>query len=277
MYKQHERDEPMYKIITLDLDGTLTNSKKEITPATKAALINIQKRGYKVILASGRPTHGVMPLARELELDKYGSYILSFNGGKIINCSSMDTIYQKTLPEEVIPELYEYAMEYNVGLITYDNDDIITGTPVNKYMKYESEIVGMPIKTVDDFPKYVDFPVTKCLMSGEPDKLTPVEDALKEHYHQYLNIFRSEPFFLEIMPKGIDKAHSLLKLLSSIGISEKEMICCGDGYNDLSMIKLAGLGVAMSNAQEIVKESADYVTLSNDEDGIVHVINKFML
>lgn len=266
-----------YKIITLDLDGTLTNSKKEITPPTRQALIDIQKLGYKVILASGRPTNGIMPLALELDLDKYGSYILSFNGGRIINCKTMEVMYEKTLPQNIIPDLYEHAVKYNVGIITYDNESIIAGTNINEYMEYESKIVSMPIKQVDNFAEYVDFPVVKCLISGDPQILVKIEEELKQKYHQYLNIFRSEPFFLEIMPKGIDKAHSLLKLLSSIGITEEEMICCGDGFNDISMIEVAGLGVAMENAQDKVKEAADYITLSNDDDGILHVINKFIL
>ena len=88
---------------------------------------------------------------------------------------------------------------------------------------------------------------------------------LKEEYHSLLNIYRSEPYFLEIMPQNIDKAHSLQKLLSSIGLTADEMICCGDGYNDLSMIEYAGLGVAMENAQPVIKEAANFVTRSNDE------------
>ena len=99
---------------------------------------------------------------------------------------------------------------------------------------------------------------------------------LQAKYHGLLNIYRSEPFFLEIMPRNIDKAKSLQKLLNSIGLTAEEMICCGDGYNDLSMIEYAGLGVAMANAQPIIKDSADFITRSNDEDGIIHVINLFM-
>lgn len=91
-----------------------------------------------------------------------------------------------------------------------------------------------------------------------------------------LNIYLSEPFFLEIMPKNIDKAQSLQKLLNSIGLTANEMICCGDGFNDLSMIEYAGLGVAMENAQPIIKETADFITRSNDEDGVLHVIDTFM-
>ena len=95
-------------------------------------------------------------------------------------------------------------------------------------------------------------------------------------FRSLLNIYRSEPYFLEIMPQNIDKAHSLQKLLSSIGLTADEMICCGDGYNDLSMIEYAGLGVAMENAQPVIKEAANFVTRSNDEDGILYVIDRFM-
>lgn len=266
-----------YKIITLDLDGTLTNSKKEITAPTREALKEIQQKGCKVILASGRPTSGVMPIARELDLDKYGSYILSFNGAKIIDCKTMDVIYQKTLPANVIPELYDFAVKYNVCIVTHADSCMFAGNGVNEYAKLESEIVNLPLKVVDDFPSHINFPVHKCILTAQPDELNDIEKAIKSYYHSYLSIYRSEPFFLEVMPSGIDKAQSLMKLLSSIGISKDEMICCGDGFNDISMIEYAGLGVAMENAQDIVKDTADYITLSNDDNGILHVINKFML
>ena len=113
-------------------------------------------------------------------------------------------------------------------------------------------------------------------MAGEPEVLETLMDPLREKYHGLLNIYRSEPFFLEIMPRNIDKAQSLQKLLNSIGLTADSMICCGDGYNDITMIETAGLGVAMANAQPPVLDSADYITKSNDENGVLHVINKFM-
>ncbi len=265
-----------YKIIVLDIDGTLTNSKKKISPATLEGLIDIQKRGYKVVLASGRPTPGITPLAKQLNLSEYGSYILSYNGGKIIDCKTEETIYQKTLPSDALPVLLDYAKKAGLGLVTYDEDAVICGTDINPYMEIEAKIVGLPIKKVNNFCEYIDFPVNKCLMTGEPEDIAAMEETLKKVFNGYLNIFRSEPFFLEIMPRGIDKAHSLLKLLNSIGLTSKEMICCGDGFNDISMISIAGLGVAMENAQISVKEAADYITKSNDEDGVLWVIKKFM-
>ena len=265
-----------YKIIVLDIDGTLTNSKKEISPATLEGLIDIQKKGYKVVLASGRPTPGITPLAKELKLADYGSYILAYNGGRIIDCRTGETIYQKILPADCLPILFENAKEAGVGLVTYEDEAVITGTEINKYMEIEAKIVNLPIKKVDNFCEYVDFPVNKCLMTGEPEAIAAMEEKLKKIFNGYINIFRSEPFFLEIVPPGVDKAHSLLKLLNSIGLTSKEMICCGDGFNDISMISIAGLGVAMENAQDSVKEAADYITKSNDDDGVLYVINKFM-
>lgn len=134
----------------------------------------------------------------------------------------------------------------------------------------------MEIRRIDNFADYIDFPINKLLIPGEPSVLEQAMEVLKRRFHSLLNIYRSEPFFLEIMPQKIDKAHSLQKLLNSIGLTADSMICCGDGYNDVSMIEYAGLGVAMENAQPIVKQRADFITRSNDEDGILHVINEFM-
>lgn len=268
-----------YEMLVLDLDGTLTNSKKEITEPTRKALIEIQEAGKRVVLASGRPINGVLPLADKLRLDQFGSYILSFNGARITQCSTKQIIYNKTIPQGVIEPIFQLAKEYEhlgVDIITYQDDNIISGICPNEYTEKEKFINSMNIKRVDNFPKYVNFPVNKLLIPGEPKVLEEMMEVLKAKFHTLLNIYRSEPFFLEIMPQNIDKAFTLQKLLSSIGLSADQMICCGDGYNDLSMIEYAGLGVAMENAQPIVKESADYITKSNDEDGVLYVINQFM-
>ena len=192
------------------------------------------------MLASGRPTPGILPLAHELELEKYGGYVLSFNGAKIINCSTGEVLYNKTIPSEVIRPAYELAKDYDVDILAYSDDAIISGICPNSYTKLEAQI------------------------------------KLKSHFRKLLNIYRSEPFFLEIMPQNIDKAYTLQKLLSAIGLTADQMICCGDGYNDITMLESAGLGVAMANAQPLVREKADYITKSNDEDGVLFVIDQFL-
>lgn len=266
-----------YQVLVLDLDGTLTNSKKEITAPTKQALLEIQKDGRTVVLASGRPINGVAPLAKELQMDTFGGYMLSFNGARITKCSTGEIIYNKTIPKEIIRPVWEYAKTFpGLDIISYDDTHIFSGICPNKYVEIESGINSMEIVPTDDFPNTLDFPVNKLLICGDPKILETMIEPLRKQYHGLLNIYLSEPFFLEIMPKNIDKAQSLQKLLNSIRLTANEMICCGDGFNDLSMIEYAGLGVAMENAQPIIKETADFITRSNDEDGVLHVINTFM-
>ena len=256
-----------YQVIVLDLDGTLTNSRKEITPPTRDALIEIQQNGKKVVLASGRPINGVAPLAEELHLKEYGGFMLSFNGARITRCSDNAIIYNKVIPQEVIRPIYETVKEYpGLDLISYTDKVILSGIKSNEYTEKEAAINSMEICPVEDLPSVLDFPVNKMLIPGDPAILEELMPKLQKQYHGLLNIYRSEPFFLEIMPQNIDKAHSLQKLLNSIGLTADSMICCGDGFNDLSMIEYAGLGVAMENAQPVVKDSADFITKSNDED-----------
>ena len=245
-----------YKILILDLDGTLVNSQKKITDETKAALIEYQEKGGTVILASGRPVYGIIPLADELKLHKYGGYIIAFNGGTIIECSSMKSIWEKWMPGESITFLYKFAMEHEIGIVTYEDENIITETPENEYVLEEQKINKMTIKKVDSFCDYVKFPVTKCLMVGDGDILENIETTLKEEVGQMLSICRSAPYFLEIMPLNITKD--------------------GDGYNDQSMLEYAGLGVAMGNAQECVKEIAQIVAPDNDHEGVAWVVHKLL-
>ena len=264
-------------MVVLDLDGTLTNSEKKVTERTKKALTDYMEHGGTVVLASGRPTYGIIPLARELHLDTYGGYILSFNGGQIISCEKNEVIYQKELPSGVPKLLGEKAKEHNVGILTYEGDHIVTETPENIYAQKESFINKMPIQKIEDFSSYVNFPVTKCLMVADGDYLARVEEQLKMELGSRYSILRSEPYFLEIMPEGIDKAQSLERLLAHVGIERKEMAAFGDGFNDRSMLVYAGLGVAMGNAQEPVKEAADYIAPTNDEDGVAWVIEHMIM
>lgn len=265
------------KVLVLDIDGTLTNSKKEITENTKRGILHIMERGHIVILASGRPVTGMRRYAQELELEKYGGYMLSFNGGRIINCKTGEIVFQKTLPSIVLPRLYKFAKENDCGLITYLGDTVILGTRSDEYVELEARINGMPIKKVNNIVEFVDFNMNKCLLTAPVDKAPDYEKELSEKLGDIVSVYRSEPFFIEVMPKGVDKATSLDRMLCTVGLTRENAICCGDGFNDMTMISYAGVGVAMENAQEKVKEAADFITKSNDEDGIVTVIDEFIL
>lgn len=264
-----------YKILVLDLDGTLTNAKKEITPHTRETLIKAQEQGLKIVLASGRPTYGIVPLADELRLGDYEGYILSYNGGQIIDWKTKEMMYENVLNPQIYPYLYECARKNGFTILSYKDEYIVSEDAGNPYVQHEAFLNRMSSITVPCFLDVIDFPVAKCLIVGNPEPLAVLEQEMKVELEGKLNVFRSEPFFLELVPNGIDKARSLAVLLEELKMKPEEMIAVGDGFNDLSMIKFAGLGVAMSNAQEVVRQEADYITLSNEEDGVAAVVDKF--
>lgn len=265
-----------YRMIVLDLDGTLTNDNKEITPRTYDALMKAQRTGVKVVLASGRPTYGIVPLARQLQLEKYDGYILAYNGGSIISCRSGETVFNQMLNPTLVPILYTESKAAGMEILTYQGEAIAASNGKNKYVLHEAFINKMPVVELDDFPSQVQHPINKCLIVGDPKPLHEFEKSLSGKYPDKLSVYRSSGFFLECVPPGIEKSNSLDKLISSLGIDRSEVIAVGDGYNDLGLIRYAGLGVAMANASKEVQDEADYITWSNQEDGVAHVVEKFI-
>ncbi len=266
-----------YKVLVLDMDGTLLSPQNEITPRTKSALIRTQENGIRLVLASGRPTYGMTAQANELQLDKHHGCILSYNGGQIIDWQTKEVLHKAELPSEVLPYLYMSAKTNGMSILSYRGDTIITENPEDKYVQEEATLVKMPVEKVDNFLAATTHPLPKCLIVGEASRLEILEQEMKAHLQGKIGVFRSAPFFLELVSPGIDKALSLAVLLDKLGISVDELVAVGDGFNDLTMIQYAGLGVAMANAQEVVKAAADYITLSNAEDGVAHVVEKFLL
>jgi len=178
---------------------------------------------------------------------------------------------------EYYHEICAIAKEYKVNLMTYQGDDVISENIDDKYIEIESRINGLGVKQVDNLEKYLTFEVPKFLMLGDGDYLAEVEKKVHARLSDRLDVYRSEPFFLEVLPKGINKAATLEKLLNHLGCRREELMAFGDGYNDISMLKYAGMGVVMGNANDAVKKEGDYIAPSNDENGIVDVLNKFVL
>ncbi len=265
-----------YELLVLDVDGTLVNSKKEITEKTKQAILECQENGVQVVIASGRCTEGIRHQAKAIGLDQYGGYILSFNGGRITNFKTGEVIFEVALPEGMIHELYDYSLQENTGILTYHDGQIISHSDTDPYIVVDAKGCDIPIWVPKDFHKEVNFNVNKCILTGDPENLAELEGRAAKKYEGVLSVYRSEGFYLEMMPLGVDKAYGLSKLLQCLGYTRNQMICCGDGFNDIPMIEYAGLGVAMANASEEVKSKANYIAPSCDEDGLVDVINRFI-
>lgn len=265
-----------YEILVLDIDGTLVNTRKQITDKTREAILDCQKNGVKVAIASGRCTEGIRYQAKEIGLDRFGGYILSYNGARITNFQTGEVVYDISLPDGMIHELYDYGKKEHTGFLTYHDGKIIADSDTDPYIQMDAKACDIPIYVPEDFHREVTYPVNKCIFTGEPEHLEKLEKKAAEDYEGKLSVYRSEEFYLEMMPLGVDKAYGISKLLDRLGYSRNQLVCCGDGFNDLSMITFAGLGVAMANATEELREKADYVAPSCDEDGIVDVINRFI-
>lgn len=273
------------KVIMLDIDGTLLNTKKELTPKTKKALIKAQELGCIVVLASGRPTPGLVDLAKELDLDKHHGLLVSFNGSVVTDCTTNEVLFNEAMSVEEGKAVLEHMKKFNVrpmidkGEYMYVNDvfdNIVTynGDQSINVIQYESRGGKYKLCEKDDLAAFVDYPLNKILTAGD-------EDYLKEHYKEMMEPFKDTlscmftgPFYFEFTAKGIDKAKALDTVLTPRGYKVEEMIAFGDGHNDASMIKYAGIGVAMENAVDDLKAIADEITLSNDNDGIAHSLKK---
>ena len=231
-----------YKMLVLDVDGTLLNDEKEISKRTLTTLLKVQQMGVRIMLASGRPTYGLLPLAKKLELGTYNGYILSYNGGQVINASNGEVVFERRI---------------NPEHITY----------LEKKVEHQ-----------EFFSAAIDYPPCKCmLVSDDEEALVGLENHWKRRLNGVLDVFRSEPYFLEVVGSRVDKANTLGVIMEMEGIKTDEIVVFGDGVADVTMLQLADLGIAMGNAPDSVKRCADYVTLSNNEDGVaVAVENAFL-
>lgn len=266
------------KLLVLDIDGTLVNSKKEITTATLDAIDRWRSAGNCIAIATGRPTAGVRFIVEALELREKGGYILSYNGACITDAKSGEPVSRKILPTDIPALLADYAKtRKGIGLISYEGDKVLSLFEPDEYIKLEAVTINhMVLEHCPSFADYIDFPVHKCLLTASPDEAEGYEKELAALTEGRVSVYRSEPFFIEVMPLNVDKASSLEAFIPMLGIDRRDVICCGDGFNDVSMIKWAGLGVAMANARQIVKDAADYVTLSCDEDGVALLIDRLL-
>lgn len=274
------------KVIIMDVDGTLTNSQKVVTPKTKEALMKAQKAGAILILASGRPTSGLRDLAAELEMDKHHGLLVAFNGSKVIDCETGETLFNQAMTVEEGKAVLEHMKKFDVmpmidkGEYMHVNDVFAgmlenNGNPIN-IIQYESRGGKFKLCEQEDLAAFVDYPLNKILTAGEPGYLQEHYKEMMAPFDGKLSCMFTAPFYFEFTAQGIDKAKALDTVLIPKGYKREEMVAFGDGHNDASMVKYAGTGVAMENAVQDLKDIADAITLSNEEDGIAEYLYKHM-
>lgn len=262
-------------MLVLDMDDTLLTDDHKISDLNKKVLLEAQAKGVYVVLASGRPTSAMTAYAKELELDLNNSYIISFNGAIISTVKEDIILFEQTLTQKQIHELYDYSVKMKTHIITYLDGEIISETD-SEFIEIEKVITGMPHRKVTSFKEAVDRSAVKCILLAEPSYLKEVEQDLKEAM-PHLSISMSKPFFLEAAQYGIDKAASIKILAERLKIQQSEIIAVGNAGNDLSMIEYAGLGVWVDNVTPELRDRADIIVASNNNDGVAEVVQRYIL
>ncbi len=272
------------RVIALDIDGTLTNKKKEITPETKSVLKKAQEKGIRLILASGRPDKGLIQYVEELEMDKYHGLCVSYNGARVFDCQTGEVLFNETMTVEQGKAVLEHMKKFDVHPMLYKGDymyvtDVYDCMVTDRdehlnIIRYEARNCNYMLCETDDLVKFADWPMNKILTAGDDVYLQKHFEEMREPFKDTLNSMFTAPFYYEFTKKGIDKAKALDTVLTSLGYKADELIAFGDSQNDESMVKYAGVGVAMGNATDELKVVADEITLSNEEDGIAEALYK---
>ena len=270
------------KAILLDVDGTLTNDQKDITPRTRDALLKCQEKGVVLVLASGRTANGLSRYAAELQMEHHGGVLVCLNGAKSLNCETGQVYFEQSMTVDQGKRVLDHMKKFNVapvvdhGEYMYVNNCFFTITRPDgstwHILEYEAHSNNYKLCEKRDLAKYVDWRINKILNAGQPEYLQEVWQDMAAPFEGELSAMFTAPYYFEFTPLGVDKVRALQDTFAVLGITPDEVMSFGDAQNDLTMIKWAKIGVAMGNAAPEVREQADYVTGSNNEDGIADAL-----
>lgn len=267
------------RAVFLDLDGTLFTDDKQFSDGNRSAISQALKQGHKIILSTGRPLASAKVQARELGFTKEGCYIIAFNGGEIYDMYHQKSIFRKTVPLPLVRRIFDEARKYGLHCQTYSDKEILTEHDTDEVKRY-SDITKLSYRVVPEVTSFLKKEPVKLLVVSydDPDKLN---QYLKDTAHWAdgcVNRFFSCTEYLEHVAPHITKGAAVRFLCDYTGIPLCNTIAAGDAENDISMIETAQIGCAMKNAEEKVKEAADYITeRDNNHDGVAEIIQKFVL
>jgi Cof subfamily protein (haloacid dehalogenase superfamily) len=264
-----------YRLMAVDLDDTLLSDELTVSEATKDAMKLAIAKGFHLTIATGRMFDSAQRIARQVGLNVP---IITYQGSLVKNLLDEQVLYERSVPQSAAARTYEFCRERGLHLQTYIDDKLYAGEENDKLRKYAA-MSGIPYTVVPDFESLVSSSAkqTKMIIIDEPELLDKLAPELTEWLGLGVHLTKSKANFLEILHQEGTKGHALRFLAGHYHIPMEETIAVGDSWNDREMIESAGLGVAMANAVPALKEIADYVTLSNNEDGVRHVIEKFVL
>lgn len=265
------------KILLFDLDGTLLTSEKIISEDTKNSIIECQRKGHQVVLASGRPLSGILKSASELLMEEFNGLIIAYNGSMVYDLKNKKVLYETKLSLEDIDCILKHCEKFDITPMIDKNHQLFTSNLNGFNAVNEANGNNMELTYVENLRDFVDFPCHKILTSGEPSSLVPIFDDLAKPFIGKYNVMFTSLCYIEFTPINIDKGSALTILLNHLNANSSDCIAFGDGHNDYAMMKLAGTSVCMGNGVDACKEIATIVTDSNNNDGIAKALRQLNL
>ena len=267
----------MPKIIALDIDGTLLNNNNQISSRTQNALERVLEEGNIVVIVSGRSPKGSIKYAEILKLDKYDGLLSNYNGARITNYGSNEIMINHKLKLDDVRELLQFSENLDINYTIYYDGKCYTNSMDTYKLEDTRSKNNMEIVYDPDLSYNIDFEPNNVLFACHPDKILEPLTKIHDNFADRFTLVKSTPYYYEAMPKGVSKGQSLIEIAKYYDIPMENIIAFGDEDNDISMIEAAGIGVVMANGSERMLEIADYITLSNDEDGIADYLEKYLL
>jgi Cof subfamily protein (haloacid dehalogenase superfamily) len=264
------------KLLALDMDDTLLDQNLTISKENQRALTAAEELGVKLVLASGRAPEALTPFASILGMDRRPGYLIAYNGSQILASDTGAVEWETKLGPALLAETWDLAEALRQPIQTYSPQGILASVD-NPGSRHDSQMTGMAWKVVDR-AEFMSEPRVKVLLPNDPEALDPVEARFKEVFQGRANMYRSKPYFFEVMPREADKGFALERVATLHGFRQEEVMAIGDSWNDEGMLRWAGVGVAMANGAEVIRRLADWVTTrGHDEGGVAEAVERFIL
>lgn len=267
----------MIKLVTIDLDGTLFDKKKNISLENKKAIQQAKENGCKIVIATGRPISGVIPVLEELNLCSNEDYVIIYNGAKVFNVGTKEIIFSSTIDGKTVKKLYEESLKLGVHFHAFRKNEELITPKHNPYTDIESSINHIEDKLYDFNNINDSDEFLKAMMVDNEENITRIIPLVDKYFTMNYSMVRSSKIFLEFLNKNTHKGHALEALAQHLNIDIQDTMAIGDAGNDLPMILTAGLGVAMENAFPEIKSQANVITDSNENSGVAKAIYKYVL
>ncbi len=262
-----------YKLIAADMDGTLLNSKSEISLRTREAVLAAMEQGVLFVPSTGRPLGGMKKVLAITDADLP---LILFNGATAVTARSGKVLFSQGLSFDCAEEIFAEGVRRGYPVITWSDEVLYVSCDCERIQEYHA-MTWAELHVVDSLSMLQGENISKMIWLIPPEQGKPLQAELKPKFIDRVNIYTSQFHLLEFVDVNASKGLALAKIGEAYGIDRSEMIAIGDGYNDVPMMEYAGLSVAMGNAPEDIKAICDTVTLSNNEDGAAEIIEKLIL